>query len=183
MTDLLPPIVSLTTAPALVVTALLVAALLGTRYRLGPHADWVEVVRSACLPVLDPLIERLAGGVGSVYEIDESEVVTQVKVPERFEMALWQAGYRRNVMSAAKRLPDGTAQVSAWALRDPEIVGTAKQVDVQIFADGRVAAHHEPSSALSWLWVNPDVLRRHYRGVGYDPERGAAILRATVLDS
>jgi len=52
-----------------------------------------------------------------------------------------------------------------------------------IFRDGRIAAHHEPSSGLKWALRDWTVLRDHYRGVGYDPERGAAILRRTVLDS
>jgi len=169
--------------PALLAAALLVTALAAQRYRLGPHADWVETVRATALPPLDPLIERAVGGVGSVYTIGQREVVTTVADPEAFERRLWAAGYRRNVMSATKRLPDGTRQVSAWALRDPAVVGTTKQVDVMIFRDGRIAAHHEPSSALSWLWVHPDVLRRHYRGVGYDPAHGERLLRTTVLDS
>lgn len=149
--------------------------------RLGPDSDWVEVIRSVCLPILDPIIERLIGGVGSVYQIGEREVVTTVADAEAFERELWAAGYRRNVMSATKVLPDGTEQVSAWVLRDPEIVGKRMQVDVMIFADGTVAAHHEPSSALRWLFVDWTVLRDHYRGVGYDPAAGADLFEQTVL--
>jgi len=171
--------------------AVLLAAALGlgatlwarTRHRLGPDADWIEVVRRICLPPLDPVIERAVGGVGGVYRIDEAEIVTQLKAPERFEQRLWAAGYRRNLVSATKRAPDGTPQVSAWVLRDPDVVGRRHQVDVMIFADGRVAAHHEPSSGLWWLLRDWTVLRDHYRGEGYDPDRGAVILRATVLDS
>jgi hypothetical protein len=171
--------------------AVLLAAALGlgalvwlrTRRRLGPDADWVEVVRALALPPLDPVIERTVGGVGSVYRIDESEIVTQLKAPERFEAQLWRAGYRRNLVSATKRAPDGTPQVSAWVLRDPGVVGARHQVDVMIFADGRVAAHHEPSSGLWWALRDWTVLRDHYRGEGYDPAAGERILRATVLDS
>jgi hypothetical protein len=171
------------TTQAVLVAALLVAIVVavGTSRRLGPDADWVEVVRAVCLPLLDPVVERLVGGVGAAYEISDHEVVYVVDDVEAFEHRLWQAGYRRNVMSALKTLPDGTDQASAWVLRDPAIVGERMQVDVQVFDDGRVAAHHEPSSALRWLVEDWTVLRDHYRGVGYDPVAGADLFERTVL--
>lgn len=165
---------------AVLAVAITVAA--GTKYRLGPQSDWVEVVRAVCLPILDPIVERLVGGVGSAYQIGTHEVVTVVDDVEAFERELWSAGYRRNVMSALKTLPDGTEQASAWVLRDPDIVGQRMQVDVQVFADGRVAAHHEPSSSLRWLLEDWTVLRDHYRGVGYDPAAGEELFERTVLE-
>lgn len=172
------------TDPAAVLAAVVAMALLvaiAQRRRLGPDADWVEVVRSIALPLLDAPMERLLGGVGSVYQIHEREFVTAVENVEAFERVLWRAGFRRNVLSATKRAPDGTEQVSAWVLRDHDAVDERMQLDVQVFADGRVAAHLEPSSALRWLLEDWTVLRDHYRGRGYNPAAGERLFEQAVL--
>jgi len=151
---------------------------LGTVRRLGPAADWVEVVRSVCLPLLDPVIERLVGGVGAAYAIDDAELVgIQAAPPEAVEDRLWTAGCRRNPVSALKETPYGE-QVGAWVYRGPELKAEM-QVDI-ILAEApgdatAVYAHYEFSSALRPF--RPSVLAQHYRGAVYNPERGAEVVR------
>jgi hypothetical protein len=179
LADPLAPIAAAAVAVAVTVYA-------GTRYRLGPAHDWVEIVRAVCLPILDPIIERWVGGVGAAYEIDESELAARVDAgPEAVERWLWEHDSRRNPASAFKNLPDGREMVGAWAYRGPE-VPEKKQLDIMLFeADGGtdVAAHIEFSSALTWLLKDPTVLIRHYRGAEYDPAAGGAMLRAWLGES
>jgi len=178
----LPP-VSLSIILAALAMALVVYV--GTARRLGPQHDWVEVVRSVALPLLDPVIERLAGGVGAAYEIGDRERVGVLDAtPEAVERLLWQAGCRRNVLSATKTLPDGRRQQGAWVYRRDADVGARMQVDIMLFeARGGTAvyAHHEPSSSLRWLRRDPSVLVDHYRGRGYDPDAGERILVEEIL--
>lgn len=174
--------------PAAVLVAALVVGLTvaaGTRYRLGPDSDWVEVARAVFLPVLDPVIERVVGGVGSTYELSERELVGVIDAgPEGVETLLWEAGCRRNVLSASKTLPDGRRQIGAWVIRDPAVVGTKMQVDIMLFeaeTGTLVAAHREFSSALRWLFEDPEVLVDHYEGTTYDPEAGERLVREAIL--
>jgi len=172
-------------------TGILAAALIigiavaaGTRYRLGPHSDWVEVARAVCLPILDPVIERLVGGVGSAYAIAPEERVGIVDADiETVETWLWDAGCRRNVLSAYKQTPHGPQQ-GAWVYRGAA-VEEQMQVDI-ILAEtpaGRTAvyAHYEYSSGLRWLRDDPSVLVGHYNGDVYDLDRGAEVVRETLL--
>ncbi|MFC7175218.1 hypothetical protein ACFQL0_21160 [Haloplanus litoreus] len=166
--------------------AVSIVVLVGTRRRLGPDADWVEVIRATALPMLDPAIERLLGGVGSAYEIAPAEYVGLLQAsPEEVERMLWQAGCRRNVLSATKTTPDGRRQLGAWVYRNPADVGRQMQVDVLLFAGPNdttlVAAHHEYSSSLRWLTEDPSVLVKHYAGETHDPHAGAAILQRAIL--
>lgn len=178
----LPP-VSLSIILAAV--AIAIAVSVGTARRLGPQADWVEVVRSVALPILDPVIERLVGGVGAEYRIGDVELVgIQDTPPEQVERRLWTAGCRRNPVSALKETPYGE-QVGAWVYRGPELEAEM-QVDI-ILAEApgdatAVYAHYEFSSALRWLWRNPSVLANHYRGAVYNPERGADVVRDLCPD-
>ena len=171
---------------AVLVAALAMAVVVyaGTRYRLGPQHDWVEVVRAVALPLLDTVLDPLLGGVGAAYEIDETEYVGVLDAtPEQVERMLWAAGCRRNVLSASKTTHDGRRQVGAWVYRREADVGAGMQVDVMLFrAPGGgtlVAAHHEYSSALRPLEVRR--LSKHYRGVDYDPATGGRILQRAIL--
>jgi hypothetical protein len=178
------PVPTVPTAVLVAAVAMACVVVLGTRCRLGPESDWVEVVRAVTLPLLDPFVERLAGGVGAAYQLGERERVGILAAPpEAVERRLWRAGCRRNVLSASKTLADGRRQVGAWVYRG-DAVAANRQVDVMLF-DGpnrttAVYAHEEFSSALPWP---PAVatLRKHYRGVDYDPDEGAAVLTATIL--
>jgi hypothetical protein len=171
---------------ALSIIAAVVAAtgIYGTRRRLGPNADWVEVVRATCLPVLDPFVERAIGGVGVAYELSEAEHVGHIPAPpEDVEKQLWEAGCRRNVVSAFKTLEDdGREQVGAWVYRGDEIPAD-KQIDVMLFRtpdnETDVYAHEEFSSDLGLLFKNPRVLKKHYQGVEYNPKAGAEWVRST----
>jgi hypothetical protein len=153
--------------------------------RLGPQADWVEVVRAVCLPILDRVLDPALGGVGAAYEIAASERVGVLDAtPEETERLLWQAGCRRNVLSASKTLPDGRRQRGAWVYRRAADVGASMQVDIMLFeARGGTAvyAHHEYSSALRPF--RPSVLLKHYRGAIYDPATGGRILQQAILPS
>jgi hypothetical protein len=164
--------------------AMAIVVYLGTVRRLGPQADWVEVIRSVALPILDPVLERAAGGVGSAYGIGSEELVgIQDAPPEQVEHRLWAAGCRRNPVSALKETPYGE-QVGAWVYR--EGVEPEMQVDIILAAAPgdatAVYAHYEFSSALRWLWRNPSVLAQHYRGAVYNPERGADVVRDLCPD-
>jgi hypothetical protein len=154
-------------------------------YSLRPYADVVEAVRSIALPLLDPVIERHFGSVGAAYEISESELVGVLDAPlPTVRRWLWAARCRLNLLSAEKSLPDGRQQIGAFVYRGPA-VPERKQVDVMLFRapGGRVAvaAHLEHSSALHWLWRDPEVLRKHYQGVEYDPDAGERILVESIL--
>jgi len=181
------PVPTVPVPPTAVLVAAVVMALVvyaRTARRLGPAHDWVEVVRSIALPILDPVLERLVGGVGAEYRIGDAELVgIQDRPPEAVEEALWAAGCRRNPLSALKATPYGE-QVGAWVYRegvDPEM-----QVDIILAeapgAGTAVYAHYEFSSALSWLWREPSVLAHHYRGAVYNPERGAEVVRELLPD-
>lgn len=177
----LPPVSSAVLVAAI---AMAIVVYLGTVRRLGPQADWVEVVRSVCLPILDPVLERAAGGVGSAYGIGPSERVGVLHAtPEQVERLLWAAGCRRNVLSASKALPDGRRQIGAWVYRRAADVGASMQVDIMLFeargGQTAVYAHYEYSSALRPF--EPTRLRRHYRGAIYDPEAGERILVESIL--
>jgi hypothetical protein len=155
----------------------------GTVRRLGPQADWVEVARAVCLPILDQVLDPLLGGVGAAYEIGERERVGILDAtPEEAGRLLWQAGCRRNVLSASKTLPDGRRQQGAWVYRREADVGAQMQVDIMLFeARGGTAvyAHHEYSSSLRPF--RPSVLFKHYRGAIYDPATGSRILQQAIL--
>jgi len=172
------------TVPTILVAAVAMAVVvwIGTTRRLGPDADWVEVVRSTCLPILDVILDPVLGGVGAAYEIDSTERVGVLDADiEAVERMLWQAGCRRNVLSATKTLPDGRRQQGAWVYRGPG-VADGWQVDIMLFeapSGTAVFAHHEPSSALRPF--RPGVLKKHYRGVGYDPAEGERLLVETIL--
>ncbi|MFB6196416.1 MAG: hypothetical protein ABEI80_09605 [Haloplanus sp.] len=175
------------TPPTIIASLLLTLATVTTvqRWRLGPTADWIEAARATTLPPLDPAIERTVGGIGSAYETPDREVVGVIDADsERVERRLFRAGCRRNVLSAHKSLADGREQIGAWVYRGSE-VDPKMQVDVLLFeaADGgtTVAAHHEFSSDVRWLWRDPSVLRDHYRTRAYDPEAGARLVRRTIL--
>jgi len=171
------------TAVIVAAIAMAIVVYLGTVRRLGPQADWVEVVRSVCLPILDRVLDPLLGGVGAAYEITASERVGVLDAdPEQVERLLWQAGCRRNVLSASKTLTDGRRQVGAWAYRRAADVGAQMQVDIMLFehpAGTSVYAHHEYSSSLRPF--RPSVLIKHYRGAIYDPEAGERILVESIL--
>jgi hypothetical protein len=167
--------------------AVAVTVAVGTRYRLGPTHDWVEVVRRVALPVLDPLVERYVGGAGTAYELGAREHAARVDAsPEELERWLWERGLRRNVMSAYKTTGDGRSQVGAWVYRG-ETVPDRKQLDCMLFhtPDGGtdLYAHVEYSSALSWLRDDPTVLKRHYQAVDYDADAGGELIREWLVDS
>jgi len=167
--------------------AVAVTVAVGTRYRLGPSHDWVEVVRRVALPVLDPLVERYVGGAGTAYELGAREHAARVDAsPEEIETWLWDHSARRNVMSAFKTTGDGRSQVGAWVYRG-EAVPDRKQLDCMLFrtpAGGTdLYAHVEYSSALSWLREDPTVLKRHYAAEEYDPDAGGALIREWLADS
>ena len=182
MLESIPTIDSRIVPIAIITVAVAALAVYGQRRRLGPNSDWVEVVRPPCLPVLDPFVERYVGGVGVAYELSEDELAGHIPAPpEDVEETLWAAGCRRNVVSAYKTLEaDGRSQQGAWVYRGDDIPAD-KQIDIMLFAtpDGGtdVFAHEEFSSNLSLLFSNPDVLRKHYQGVDYDPEAGARWVR------
>jgi hypothetical protein len=163
--------------------AMAIVVYVGTVRRLGPAADWVEVVRSVALPILDRVLDPVLGGVGAAYQITASERVGVLDAtPEDVERLLWQAGCRRNVLSATKTLPDGRRQRGAWAYRRPADVGAQMQVDIMLFehpAGTAVYAHHEYSSSLRPF--RPSVLLKHYRGAIYDPATGERILQQAIL--
>jgi len=175
----LPPVSSAVLAAAL---AMALVVYVGTTRRLGPAADWVEVVRALALPILDRVLDPLLGGVGAAYAIDARERVGVLDAtPEQTERLLWQAGCRRNVLSASKTLPDGRRQQGAWVYRG-DAVDDGWQVDIMLFeapSGTAVYAHHEHSSALQPF--RPSVLKKHYRGVGYDPAEGEQILVESIL--
>jgi len=167
--------------------AVAVTVAVGTRYRLGPAHDWVEVVRRLCLPVLDPLVKRYVGGAGTAYELGAREHAARVDAsPEEIETWLWDRGLRRNVMSAFKTTGDGRSQVGAWVYRG-EAVPERKQLDGMLFAapDGGtdLYAHVEYSSALRWLRDDPTVLKRHYAAEDYDPDAGGEVIREWLAGS
>lgn len=173
-----PPIDSRTAALTTLAVVLVATIALGERRRLGPHADWVEVVRATIHPVFDPVLDRVLGGPGAAYELTDQEYVGRVPVsPEAVEHVLWELGARRNTLSAYKTLPDGRGQVGAWVYRG-DGVADDRQVDMMLFAapddemGTDVYAHEEYSSAVRWLLEDPMVLVRHYRGVEYSPRRG-----------
>jgi hypothetical protein len=172
------------TAAALAVA---VTVAVGTRYRLGPASDWVEVVRRVALPVLDPFIERYVGGAGAAYTLGSREHAARVDAsPEELETWLWERGLRRNVLSAYKTTGDDRSQVGAWVYRG-DAVGPKRQLDVMLFRtpDGQtdVFAHVEFSSALRWLREDPTVLKRHYQADEYDPAAGGEMLREWLSES
>lgn len=166
--------------------ALLVATVAAAqRYRLGPHADWIEVVRSLLLPVLDAVVERAVGDVGAAVEISDDDLVGVLEgSPERVAAMLWAAGCRRNLMATHKTPVDGRGECGSWAYRGPA-VDARMQVHVQLFEapDGgtAVAAHWEYSSAAAWLWRNRSVLVGHYRTVYDSPAVGARFVREEIL--
>lgn len=167
--------------------AVLVTVYAGTRWRLGPAADWVEIVRAVALPMLDPLVERYVGGVGTEYELGAREHAARVDASdEELERWLWRCNCRRNVLSAFKTTTDAREQQGAWVYRG-DGVGEKKQLDVMLFdaPDGAtdIYAHVEYSSALSWLRDDPTVLARHYGGVEYDPAAGGEMVRAWLSES
>jgi hypothetical protein len=185
------PELSISTDPVMYRAAAVVAVLLtvyaGTRWRLGPHADWVETVRATAWPVLDPLVERHVGGPGTAYELGPAEHAARVDAdPETIERWLWDRGFRRNVTSAFKTTADDRSQCGAWVYRG-DAVADDRQADVMLFRapNGQtdIYAHVEFSSALSWLWRDPTVLARHYGAVGYDPEAGGELVRAWLGES
>jgi len=171
------------TAVIVAAVAMAIVVYVGTVRRLGPQADWVEVVRAIALPLLDRVLDPLLGGVGAAYEIGPEERVGVLDAtPEDVERMLWAAGCRRNVLSASKTLPDGRRQRGAWVYRRESDVGKAMQVDIMLFehpAGTAVYAHHEYSSSLRPF--RPRVLLKHYRGASYDPATGARILQQAIL--
>jgi hypothetical protein len=167
--------------------AVLLTVYAGTRWRLGPHADWVEIVRATAWPVLDPLVERHVGGPGTAYTLGSAEHAARVDAdPEEIERWLWSKQCRRNIVSAYKTTTDGRKQSGAWVYRGDEI-GDRRQLDVILFnAPGGgtdVYAHVEYSSALTWLRRDPDVLRKHYQGIEYDPAAGGDMVRSWLENS
>ncbi|WP_435124975.1 hypothetical protein [Halobaculum sp. D14] len=143
----------------------------------GPLAEVWERVRKTVLPPLDDLARRL--GVGyAAYTLGEREYAGTLSVPpEKAERLLWQAGFRRNPLAAYKTLPDGTAELGSWVYRDGLLA--THQTHVVLFpaeADGqtRVFAHREYSA------INPATALEHFRGRGYSPEEGEAVVRGKL---
>lgn len=161
------------------------AVVIAARRRLGPHTDWVEALRAYSLPALDRLLEHRFGGPGSAYQLGQREFVTAVgSSPEAVEHRLWNEGCRRNLLAAFKTGPNGEEADGSWAYRGAPL-SAHRQVHVMLFKrdDGGtdIYAHHEHSSAVSWLWRNPTVLYKHYRGVGYSPAEGEQFVREHIL--
>ncbi|MFT4921728.1 MAG: hypothetical protein ACI8XM_000934 [Haloarculaceae archaeon] len=62
MVESIQPLVNSRSVVLLVTIVFVVAAaVVGLRHRLGPNADWLETVRAAILPLLDPILERTIG--------------------------------------------------------------------------------------------------------------------------
>lgn len=171
--------------PVIAVTVLVAAAIVFRDRRLGPHSDWVEVLRLCSLWALDPILERRFGGPGSAYQLNDDEYVATVDVnPEVVEERLWELGARRNLLAAAKTVSDGRREQGSWAYRGDPLPDT-EQIHIMLFLNGDggtdIYAHREHSSGVEWLWRNPDILYRHYRGVGYSPAEGEAFVRGLIL--
>jgi hypothetical protein len=180
------PISSVPTAVVASFIVVIATVAIGTRYRLGPHADWVEVVRAVAWPIVDPVIERVVGGVGSAYQLGEREFVGHLNEDiEVVEKRLWNAGSRRNIIATYKESTDDRDEAGSWVCRD-EGVPDRKQVHVMLFETDDcgtdVYAHMEYSSALRWLRDDPKVLRKHYAGRYCSPEAGAEFVHIHLLD-
>ena len=171
------------TSPVVASLALLaVAVYIGHRRRLGPTADWVEVVRATTLPIIDPVIERAVGGAGSQYKLLEREYAGTIAAsPEKAERILWEVGCRRNLMAALKTT-ESREETGSWVYRGPE-VGSEMQLHVMLFEAEQgtdVYAHREFSSALRWLWTDPTVLRKHYGAAHYSWTEGEELVHELV---
>lgn len=139
-----------------------------TRY-VGPAADYWETLRSVALPLLD----RHMPGVKWQYTLHNREYVGRIDAPpEQVETLLWEHGFTRMPLAAFKQLSDGTGESGSWAFR--ESLTAPEQLHVMLFADqdGTAVYAHMEANALS-----PFTALAHYRGVGYDPQAGADMLR------
>lgn len=136
---------------------------------VGPAADWIEIVRGVLLPLLD----RHTPGIKWAYTLHDRERVGYIDAPpEEVEQLLWEHGFRRMPLAAYKDLIDGREEVGSWAFR--ESLTAEEQLHVMLFAEGdgtAVYAHSEKSA------INPFTAWDHYRGIGYDIERGKAALK------
>jgi len=123
---------------------------------MGPGADFWNGLRRAALPVAE---HALGDRVMASVPVDEREKVGRIDADrETVEEHLWDAGFRRNPLSALKTR-DGEAEVGSWAYR--EGTDAPRQLHVALFpaADGPgvdVYAHEE------WSAINSDVAIRHY---------------------
>lgn len=133
---------------------------------LGPAADWWETLRRVVLPRLHTYAERY--GHFAAMVVNERAYVGRIdQPPERVEDLLWEHGFRRMPLASFKTLSDGTGEIGSWAFR--ESLTASEQLHVMLFPtrEGTAVYAHMEANALS-----PFTALDHYRGVGYNPEKG-----------
>lgn len=145
----------------------------------GPAADFWERVRGTVIPVLDRLGKRCSIGYAA-YTLGKAEYVGTVDIAsEAVEGLLFENGFHRNPLAAYKSLPDGREETGSWAYRESLLA--RRQTHVMLFPgdDGTtdLYAHAELSA------INPLTALDHYRGEGYSPEKGEALVRERLPES
>lgn len=164
------------------------------RRALGADDDFWNALRRTVLPWLDEQVD--GSGQYASYELDGREFVGTVDLSvDEVNAELEALGADRNPLSAYKYAPDGRGEAASWAFRDlPEyfdelprelqVALAAMQQDqlhVILFErpDGRtdIAVHHEASA------INPEQASEHYRGDGYDVQKGNSEFRDVWADT